>query len=344
MIRSAFKLKLNGMAETLFGTAVPTFSTDAATTPVTVALRVCFSDTVTITKIRFYKTTALDSGTHDAAIWNNDGSSQLATATFSGETATGWQEVALSTPLRVGPGYYIVGVYHPNGNFGAEANKFTSNTVTASSGGWIAPASLSTRGNGSFTYATGLTLPNTPSAQNSWYLIDIEIEHPGAWPSSLLFNQEYTGGAGDGPYTLGTRFTTDVAGQVKGIRWYHHEAEVDGTSTVLLYDGSGNLMASKTAPVTATETHQWKRLDFDNPVPINPGQTYTAAYVIATNYHSSAGFFASGWDRPPLHAPVSAGRFNVGATPTYPTSAFNNGNYFADPVVFYDFTGWDMSA
>jgi len=331
------------MAENLFGTSVPTFANDAAADPVTLGLRVCFSDTATITKIRFYKTNALDSGTHDAAIWNNTGSQQLATATFSGETATGWQEVTLTTPLRVEAGYYIVGVYHPNGNFGYQANKFGASAHPAPSGGWLAPKAISTRGNGAFTYATGLQLPNSGSLQYSWYLIDLEIEHPGAWPSSLMFDQEFDTGGSDGPYTMGTRFTTDTDGQVLGVRWYHHESETDGSVTVLLYDGAGNQLASRTAVVPTNEVSQWKRLDFTAPISINPGQTYTAAYVTSQYYHGDSGFFTAAWDRPPLHAPANAGRFNVGITPGYPTSSFSNGNYFVDPVVTYDFTGWDMS-
>ena len=45
----------------------------------------------TITGIRFYKAAA-NTGTHIANLWSNTGAN-LATATFSGESASGWQQV-----------------------------------------------------------------------------------------------------------------------------------------------------------------------------------------------------------------------------------------------------------
>src|SRR5205814_2043437 len=46
--------------------------------------------------IRFYKS-ATNTGTHTGSLWSSTGT-KLATATFSGETAAGWQEVRFATP------------------------------------------------------------------------------------------------------------------------------------------------------------------------------------------------------------------------------------------------------
>lgn len=55
--------------------------------------------TGTITKIRFYKA-AGETGTHTGRIWSVTGT-QLASVVFTGETASSWQEMALSTPLSI---------------------------------------------------------------------------------------------------------------------------------------------------------------------------------------------------------------------------------------------------
>ncbi len=51
----------------------------------------------TITGLRFFKSAA-NTGTHTASLWSNAGT-LLASATFSGETASGWQQVNFPTPV-----------------------------------------------------------------------------------------------------------------------------------------------------------------------------------------------------------------------------------------------------
>ena len=59
--------------------------------------------------IRFYKD-ANETGSHVGRVWSSTGA-LLATTTFSGESASGWQEQALATPLPLTPGQtYVVSV------------------------------------------------------------------------------------------------------------------------------------------------------------------------------------------------------------------------------------------
>ena len=53
----------------------------------------------TISGIRFYKSST-NTGTHIAHLWTTDGT-LLATATFIGETATGWQQADFSAPATI---------------------------------------------------------------------------------------------------------------------------------------------------------------------------------------------------------------------------------------------------
>jgi len=78
-----------------------------------------------ITGIRFYKGTT-NTGTHIAHLWNNSGT-LLATATFSGETASGWQQVSFSTPVAITANTVYVASYNTSsGNYSYDQNYFAS--------------------------------------------------------------------------------------------------------------------------------------------------------------------------------------------------------------------------
>jgi hypothetical protein len=62
-----------------------------------------------ITTVRYWKAPD-ETGTHTGRIWSATGT-LLASVTFTGETASGWQVQALSTPLSIQPNTtYVVSV------------------------------------------------------------------------------------------------------------------------------------------------------------------------------------------------------------------------------------------
>ena len=76
-----------------------------------------------ITGLRFYKGTQ-NTGTHVGHLWTNAGT-QLAEATFTGETAGGWQEATFSTPVAVTKDTTYVASYHtPVGFYAVDVNYF----------------------------------------------------------------------------------------------------------------------------------------------------------------------------------------------------------------------------
>jgi hypothetical protein len=87
-----------------------------------VELGVKFRSTVngSITGIRFYKGST-NTGTHVANLWSSSGT-LLATATFTGETAYGWQQVLFSS----GPShpFGLRGVYHALKSLQRQPNYF----------------------------------------------------------------------------------------------------------------------------------------------------------------------------------------------------------------------------
>ena len=77
----------------------------------------------TITGVRFYKATG-NTGTHIGNLWSSNGT-LLARGTFSGETASGWQQVNFSTPVDVTAGTtYVASYYAPSGHYSASSAYF----------------------------------------------------------------------------------------------------------------------------------------------------------------------------------------------------------------------------
>ena len=110
----------------VFGpSAVP--ANPAVVDPNAVELGVRFTSDVagSVTGIRFYKGTA-NTGTHLGHLWNLAGTS-LGAATFTSETASGWQQVNFATPIPIAANtVYIASYFAPNGNYAANGSYFTS--------------------------------------------------------------------------------------------------------------------------------------------------------------------------------------------------------------------------
>ncbi len=67
-----------------------------------------------VTGIRFYKAAA-NTGTHIGSLWSSTGT-LLASATFTNETASGWQQVTFSEPVAITAGTtYVAGYWLPTG-------------------------------------------------------------------------------------------------------------------------------------------------------------------------------------------------------------------------------------
>ena len=122
-----------------------------------------------ITGLRFYKSAA-NTGTHTASLWTAGGS-LLATATFTGETASGWQQVNFATPVAVTAGTTYVASYHMNvGHYSVSRSYFNSQF---NSGPLHVPAN-----GGVYLYGTGGFPTNTFQASNYW--VDVVLTTPPA--------------------------------------------------------------------------------------------------------------------------------------------------------------------
>jgi Domain of unknown function (DUF4082) len=95
--------------QTLFTTQVPVNQNASDGVSYELGMKFQSAKAGQITAIRYWKA-ASESGTHIGKIWSTTGNT-LATVTFTNETASGWQQQALSTPLNIQANIiYIVSV------------------------------------------------------------------------------------------------------------------------------------------------------------------------------------------------------------------------------------------
>src|SRR5437867_5989360 len=86
------------------------------TTPVNLGLKFQSDTDGYIKAIRFYKHPD-NTGTHTGYLWDSAGT-QLASATFTNETATGWQEVALTPAVHITANtVYVASYFAPNSHW-----------------------------------------------------------------------------------------------------------------------------------------------------------------------------------------------------------------------------------
>ncbi|WP_157580469.1 DUF4082 domain-containing protein [Segetibacter koreensis] len=122
----------------------------------------------TITGIRFYKGTN-NTGTHTGNLWSSGGT-KLATATFTNETAIGWQEVRFATPVSISLNTtYVASYYSASGTYASTEGFFANGSVT--NGSLTALRSGTDGANG--VYRLGSTGFPTSSYNSSNYWVDV---------------------------------------------------------------------------------------------------------------------------------------------------------------------------
>jgi len=129
-----------------------------------------------VTGVRFYKGSG-STGTHLGNLWTIGGS-LLATATFSGETATGWQQVNFTSPVPISANTsYVASYYTSVGGYAADQGGLSAAVDHAP---LHALASGASGGNGVYLYGLNSGFPsNTFNATNYW----VDVVFTGALPT-----------------------------------------------------------------------------------------------------------------------------------------------------------------
>ena len=144
-------------------------SVASANDPSSVNLGVKFTTDTSgwITGIRFYKG-AGNTGTHVGSLWTASGT-LLGQVTFTGESATGWQEADFSSPIPVTAGTtYIASYFAPNGGYSYDLAALASAGVN-SPPLHVPQSSAVSGGNGVYLYSGSPAFPtDTYNATNYW--------------------------------------------------------------------------------------------------------------------------------------------------------------------------------
>jgi Domain of unknown function (DUF4082)/Bacterial Ig-like domain len=132
--------------------------------------------------LRFYKG-AQNTGTHIGTLWSNSGT-KLASATFTNETASGWQQVNFAGPVPISANTTYVASYHTDTGFYAfDGNYFATSGVDnpplhALKDGAPGPGPAGETGNGVYRYGASSFPDFTYNSANYW--VDVVFDQTAA--------------------------------------------------------------------------------------------------------------------------------------------------------------------
>ncbi len=279
-----------------------------------------------ITGIRFYKASG-NTGTHVGNLWTSSGT-LLRSATFTGETASGWQQVLFATPVPLTANTIYVASYHANsGHYSQDLNYFS--TTGVDNPPLHALANGVSGGNGVYAYGASSTFPNqTFSSANYW--VDVVFQG-GAAPTLTGIavtptSATITAGAAQQFAATGTYSDGSTQNLTSQVTWTSSNTAVAavnasglatglsaGTTTISAAQGGVNGSSTLTvqaSPVTITTT-------------VLPGGTVGTAYATALS--------ASGGTPPYSWATIS------GSLPPGVTLNPTNGAIIGSPTGSGDF-------
>ncbi|MEV4457621.1 DUF4082 domain-containing protein [Microbispora sp. NPDC049633] len=304
----------------------PAEANKADTKSVEVGVRFRTTSPGYVSGIRFYKG-PLNTGTHIGSLWTRTGQ-LLAQATFTGETASGWQQVNFSTPVPVTAGVDYVASYHTSGFYSVTRSYFTSQY---SNGLITAPADGSGGGNGLYTYNSASTFP-TSSYQSTNYWVDVVFA-----AATTLWDESTTPAIPSHPDTkpvvVGVKFRASRSGKIKGIRFYKGPQNT-GPHVGSLWTGTGQLLASVT--FTDETASGWQQATFATPISITADTTYVASYLTTSGFYSVNRFyFVNAYTRGPLTALADGtdggnGVYVYSSVNAFPNKTYQSTNYWVD--------------
>jgi hypothetical protein len=216
--------------------SVPAVASDSDTASVNLGVKFRADVNGFITGIRFYKGTG-NTGTHVGTLWTSGGA-QLATATFTGETASGWQQVNFATPVAVTANtVYVASYLAPNGRYAGDNNYFAAAGVDNPP--LHAIQNGVSGGNGVYAYGSSTIFPaSTFGSSNYW--VDVVFTTTGA-PVDTTPPTVTTVSPPGGATAVATNSTVTAT-----------FSEAMTASTI---NGSTFVLSSASGPVTATVTY-----------------------------------------------------------------------------------------
>ena len=237
-------------------TAVPA-GTDGDTNSVELGVKFRASNDGFVTGIRYYRPSQA-TGTHVGSLWSRTGT-RLGQVTFTGGTASGWQEATFASPIPVVAGTTYVASYYTPSRYVANSAYFATSATTR--GPLTALQNGTDGGNGLYRYtSTPSTFPDQSfNSENYW--VDVVFEDgpdttkptvtartpaPGATAVSVGANVTATFSEPVQQSTLGLELRGPGGTLVTGATTY------DAATRTATLDPAANLAATTTYTATVT--------------------------------------------------------------------------------------------
>ena len=193
-----------------------------------------------ISGLRFYKGPA-NTGTHVGSLWTAGGT-LLGTVTFTGETASGWQEANFGSPIAITAGTVYIASYH------APVGRYSGDDFGLNAGIDNAPLHAlpnATSPNGVYRYGATSAFPDqTYNAENYWVdVVFVDTVGPDTTAPTVVSRSPAIGATGVATHSAVTAVFNEPI----------DAATVSG-ATVELRNGSGTLIAATVTYSSATRT------------------------------------------------------------------------------------------
>jgi methionine-rich copper-binding protein CopC len=219
-------------------TAVPQTPSTTDTSPTEVGVKFQTEISGYITGIRFYKGSA-NTGTHVGHLWDSNGN-LLASATFTNETATGWQEVTFATPVAVTAGQtYLASYYAPKGGYAADVGYFMFQPTTNGPLVALSDAAAS-GGQGVYSYGLGGGFPTSSFGATNYWVDVVFFAPPETTPPTVVSETPAQASGG-----------VPIGAQVKAT---FSDRVLSNTINFTLRDANNNLVAATLSYDAASET------------------------------------------------------------------------------------------
>lgn len=300
---------------------------------------------VTLNALRYFRPTGA-TGTYTLSLWTGTNATPIITTTDSSGTPNSWVTLDVTdTALPIG--WYILGEFVPAGQpytVFNDGHPDSPNTTSPSKSLWTMSGVLTTPLNArpvAFNYGPSPAFIDYPSLesfdppqQHCTYGIQPIVTPENNWEPPIFWTAPPAGQFNNsGPLTVGQRIRPEFNGVITGIAyWRGLTGGSSDTATVTLYDSVGNLLRQKVA--SAESAYGWNRLDFDTPISVQAGDTYTVAYFSPGGFYAaSIGALGSIVNGPQYDLLASGGKFSTASSASYPTNdAGNNSYYYVDPI------------
>ncbi|BDO41344.1 DUF4082 domain-containing protein [Cellulomonas sp. NTE-D12] len=240
---------------TLYGSTVPAVPAASDTSAVELGLKFSTTTAGYVTGVRFYKSTA-NTGTHVGSLWTSSGQ-RLASVTFSGESASGWQKATFSQAVAVSAGTtYVVSYTAPAGGYAVQSGAFWYAGRTQAP--LAAPGGFGTYGG---VYAAAGAFP-TQTYGASQYYVDVLFSDVNTTPLTISGQTPLPGSTSVPPGTpVQVTFSKDVTPSSVALTMVSGSGTsvagtttYDSTARVATFTPGAALAASTKYTVTAAAT------------------------------------------------------------------------------------------